>query len=88
MVDRLEDRSIRAHLWGIPKGFRMSLFLASGSQCDCEQSYCFLRNSGGMNLKKKSLKNNKSQDLYNLFKMSQYMQDLLHLIDLVGSSIL
>ena len=73
MVDRLEDRSVRAHLWSILKGFEMSLSLPSGSQCDCEQSYCFLGNSGRMNLKRKSLKNNKSQDLYNLFKMSQYM---------------
>ena len=53
MVDRLEDRSIRAHLWGIPKGFGILLFLPNGSQCDCEQSYYFLRNSERMNSKKK-----------------------------------
>ena len=73
MMDRLEDKSVRAHLWGIPKGFEMSLFLPSSSQCDCEQLYYFFKNSGRMNSKRKSLKNNESQDLYNLFKMSQYM---------------
>ena len=73
MVDKLEDRSMRARLCDIIKEFGMSLSLSSGSQYDCEQSYCFLENSERMNSKRKSLKNNKSQDLYNLFKMSQYM---------------
>ena len=52
MVDKLEDRSVRACLWDIPKGFGMSLSLPSGSQFDYEQSYYFLGNSGRMNLKK------------------------------------
>ena len=26
MVDKLEDRSVRAYLWGIPKGFEMLFF--------------------------------------------------------------
>ena len=73
MVDMLENRSVKAHLWSIPKRFEMLLFLSSGSQCDCEQSYYFLKNSGRMNSKRKSLKNNESQDLYNLFMMSQYI---------------
>ena len=73
MMDRVEDRSIRARLWGIPKRFGISLSLLSGSQCDCEHHTIFFGNSRRMNLKKKSLKNNESQDLYNLFKMSQYM---------------
>ena len=45
MMDRLEDRFVRARLWDIPKGFGMSLSFLSGSQRDCEQSYYFLRNS-------------------------------------------
>ena len=69
MVDKLENRIVRAHLWGIPKGFGMSLSLLNDSQCDCEQSYYFFENSERTNSKRKLLKN-KSQDLYNLFKMS------------------
>ena len=63
MVDKLEDRSMRAHLWNISKRFGISLSLSNGSQCDYEQSYYFLENSGRMNSKRKSLKNNESQDL-------------------------
>ena len=60
MVDKLEDKSVRTHLWGIPKGFGMLLSLLDGSQCDCEQSYYFFENSERMNSKRKSLKNNES----------------------------
>ena len=58
MIDKLEDRSVRAHLWGIPKGFKMSLFLSNGSQYDCKQSYYFLWKQWEDELKEKSLKNN------------------------------
>ena len=57
MVDKLEDRSMR--VWGISKRFEMSLSLPTGSQYDCEQSL-FFENSGRMNSKRKSLKNNES----------------------------
>ena len=73
MVDKLADRSVKPHLWVIPKEFEMSLCLSSGSQYDYEQSYNFLESSGRINPKRKSLKNSESQNLYNLFKMSQYM---------------
>ena len=56
MVDKLEDRSVKARLCGIPKGFEISLCLSNDSQCDYKQSYYFLKNSEKINLKRKSLK--------------------------------